>query len=145
MPDPVSLTAGTIATLAFQKFLESSAGELAKKFSAEAIAKMDELGKRVWAKLRGRARVEEVKASVEQKQQITQEQINQLAAYLQVAMDDDPQFAKEVQQIAHEITLMRVEDNSTMNQTNYGGTNYQTKTGTDNTNFFGGTHQHGQK
>ncbi|NJN88377.1 MAG: hypothetical protein HC881_21435 [Leptolyngbyaceae cyanobacterium SL_7_1] len=53
MPDPVSLTAGTIATLAFQKFLESGAGEVGKKFTAEAIAKMDELGKRIWAKLRG--------------------------------------------------------------------------------------------
>ncbi|NJN88378.1 MAG: hypothetical protein HC881_21440 [Leptolyngbyaceae cyanobacterium SL_7_1] len=86
-----------------------------------------------------------MKAAVEQKQQITQEQINQLAAYLQVAMDDDPQFSREVQRLAYDITLMQVEDNSSMTQINYGGTNYQTKTGADNTNFFGGTHQHGQK
>ncbi len=29
-----------------------------------------------------------------------------------------------------------------MNQTNYGGTNYQTNTGPNNTNFFGGEHHH---
>ncbi len=89
--------------------------------------------------------MEEVKAIVEQKAEISQEQVNQLAAYLQVAMDDDPQFAREIQMIAHEITLMQVEDNSNMTQINYGGTNYQTKTGADNTNFFGGSHYHGQK
>jgi hypothetical protein len=34
--DPVSLGVGAIANLAFQKFIES--GELAKRFTAEAIA-----------------------------------------------------------------------------------------------------------
>lgn len=141
----MTLTAGAIATLAFQKFLDAGAGKLAEKFTEAAIVKMDDLRKRIWAKLRGRPRVEEVKAIVEQKAEISQEQVNQLAAYLQVAMDDDPQFAREIQMIAHEITLMQVEDNSNMTQINYGGTNYQTKTGADNTNFFGGSHYHGQK
>ncbi|WP_416666327.1 hypothetical protein [Egbenema bharatensis] len=140
-----TLTAGAIATLAFQKFLDAGAGKLAEKFTEAAIVKMDDLRKQIWAKLRGRPRVEEVKAIVEQKSQITQEQVNQLAAYLQVAMDDDPQFAREIQMIAHEITLMQVEDNSNMTQINYGGTNYQTRTGAVNTNFFGGSHYHGQK
>jgi len=62
MADPVTtLTASAIATLAFQKFIDSAAGELAKKFSTEAIVKMDTLLKRIWAKLRGKPRVEEVK------------------------------------------------------------------------------------
>jgi hypothetical protein len=39
--DPVSLGAGAIAKLAFQKFIESGAGELAKRFTAEAIALYD--------------------------------------------------------------------------------------------------------
>jgi hypothetical protein len=33
MADPITLTAGAIATLAFQKFIEAGAGELAKKFT----------------------------------------------------------------------------------------------------------------
>ncbi len=37
---------------------------------------------------------------------------------------------------------MQIEDSSSMNQINYGGTNYQLKTGPENTNFFGGEHHH---
>ncbi len=140
--EPVTLTATTIATLAFTKFLEGSAGKAAEKFTEAALAKMDELRKQIWAKLRGRARVEEVKAVVEQSAQMTSAQVNQLAAYLQVAMDEDPQFATQIQTLAHEITLMQIEDNSSQTQINYGGTNYQTKTGANNTNFFGGNHSH---
>ncbi len=140
--EPATLTATAIATLAFTKFLEGSAGKAAEKFTEAAIAKMDELRKQIWAKLRGRARVEEVKTSIETTAQINQAQVNQIAAYLQVAMDEDPQFARQIQALAHEMTLMQIEDNSSMTQINYGGTNYQTKTGANNTNFFGGTHTH---
>jgi len=55
MADPVTLTAGTIASLAFQKIIESSAGELAKKFTTDAIAKMDELRQAAWEKLRSKS------------------------------------------------------------------------------------------
>jgi hypothetical protein len=41
MTDPITTSA--IATLAFQKFIESSTGELAKKFTGKAIAKMEQL------------------------------------------------------------------------------------------------------
>jgi hypothetical protein len=44
MTDPVAIfTASAIADLAFREFIKSGAGEVAKKFSAEAIAKMNEL------------------------------------------------------------------------------------------------------
>ncbi|AFY92602.1 hypothetical protein [Chamaesiphon minutus] len=44
MPEPITtMTASTIATLAFQEFVKSGAGELSKKFTAEAIAKMGQL------------------------------------------------------------------------------------------------------
>lgn len=141
MVEPVmAITAGVIANLAFQKFIEAGAGKAAEKLAEGAVAKMDELRKLVWNKLRGQPPLEQVKQAIEQKQPLTQEQIDRLAAYLQVAMDSDPKFAKEAQTIAHEITQMQIEDNSSMNQTNYGGTNYQTKTGANNTNYFGGTH-----
>jgi hypothetical protein len=120
MADPVTtLTASAIATLAFQKFIDSAAGELAKKFSTEAIAKMDTLLKRIWAKLRGKPRVEEVKATIDQTHTITPEQVNQIAAYLQVAMDEDPQFARDVQMLAQEINAGKLIDQSNMVQNNY--------------------------
>ncbi len=120
MTDPATIwTASAIASLAFQKFIESGAGELAKKFSTEAIAKMDTLLKRIWGKLRGKPRIEEVKTAVKQTQKITPEQVNQIAAYLQVAMDEDPQFANDVRLLAQEINAGKLIDQSTMTQNNY--------------------------
>jgi hypothetical protein len=43
---------------------------------------MESLLKRIWTKLRGKPRVEEVKAAIEQTRTITPEQITQIAAYL---------------------------------------------------------------
>ena len=114
MTDPVALTAGALVTLAVQKLVESSAGELGKKYTMEAIAKMDNLLKRIWTKLRGKPRVEEVKAAIEQNHKITPEQINQIAAYLQVAMDEDPKFASELRLLAQEINAGKLIDQSTM-------------------------------
>lgn len=120
MADPVTtLTASAIATLAFQKFLETGAGELAKKFSTEAIAKMDMLLKHIWVKLRGKPRVEEVKATIDQTHKITPEQVNQIAAYLQVAMDEDPKFAHDIRLLAQEITAGKLVDQSHMTQNIY--------------------------
>ncbi|MEA5536470.1 hypothetical protein [Crocosphaera sp. XPORK-15E] len=46
MTDPITiLTASAIADLAFRKFIESGTGELAKKFTAEAIAHQINIGK----------------------------------------------------------------------------------------------------
>jgi alcohol dehydrogenase class IV len=120
MADPVTtLTASAIATLAFQKFIESGVGELAKKFSTEAIAKMDTLLKRIWSKLHGKHRAEEVKAVIEQSHKITPEQVNQIAAYLQVAMDEDPQFANDIRLLAQEINAGKLVDQSHMTQNIY--------------------------
>lgn len=116
MTDPLWLSASAIATLAFQKFIESGAGQLGEKYTLEAIAKMESLLKRIWTKLRGKARVEEIKTSIEQNQPVTPEQVNQLAAYLQVAMDDDPQFADEIRLLAQQINAGKIQDNSSMVQ-----------------------------
>lgn len=120
MADPLTtLTASAIATLAFQKFIESGAGELAKKFSTEALAKMDTLLKRILDKLWGKPQVEEVKAAIDQTHKIIPEQVNQIAAYLQVAMDEDPQFANDIQMLVQEINAGKLIDQSNMTQNNY--------------------------
>ena len=57
-----AITANALATLAFQKFLESGAGELPKKFTGTAIVKMDELRQKIRDKLRGKSpRVDEAR------------------------------------------------------------------------------------
>lgn len=147
MVDPVTttLTAGTIATLAFQKIIESGASELAKKLTEVGVARLDALRKKIWEKLRGKSeRVDEALIKVEQGDCSA---LDTVAKHLDVAMEDNPDFATEIRAIAHEITLEleQVQDNSSLTQINYGGINYQTKTGNDNTNFFGGNHRHDSK
>lgn len=133
------LTAGAIATLAFTKAFETTI----EKFTEAALVKMDELRKKIWEKLQGKSqRVDEALVKVEQGDSAA---LDTVTKYLDVAMEDYPEFAAEIQMLAHEITLQQIQDNSSMNQYNYGGTNYQVKTGVDNTNFFGGSHNHGQK
>jgi len=125
MTDPMTLTAGAIATLAFQKFVEAGAGELAKKFTEAGLKKMDELRKTIWAKLKGKSpKLDEALVKVEQGDRAA---LDTVTKFLDVAMEDYPDFAAQIQQLAHEITLNQIQDNSSMNQTNYGGTNFQTK------------------
>lgn len=141
MVDPVSLTAGVIANLAFQKFLETGASKAAEKLAEGAVARMDDLRKLIWDKLRGRS--PKIDYALEKVEQGDKAALETIAKNLDVVMDEDPEFAQEVQTIAQEITLMQVEDNSSTVQNNYGGTNYQNNIkGAYNTNFIGGEHHH---
>jgi hypothetical protein len=127
MPDPMTttLTASAIASLAFQKFIESGAGELAKKFTEAAIAKMDDLRQKVVEKLRGKStRIDEALVNAEQGDRTA---LDTIAKNLDVLMDEHPDFATELTVMAHEINAGKLVDNSSMNQTNYGGTSFQTK------------------
>jgi hypothetical protein len=126
MADPITiLTASAIANLAFQEFIKSGAGELAKKFTAEAIAKMSDLRKIIVAKLQGKSpKVDEALVKATQGDSTA---LDTIAKNLDVLMDDEPDFAAEVKAIAHEINIGKIQDNSSMNQTNYGGTNFQNK------------------
>ncbi|MBC7822932.1 MAG: hypothetical protein H7126_03470 [Candidatus Parcubacteria bacterium] len=141
--EPVTtLTAAAIADLAFRKFIESGAGELAKKFTEGAIVKMDALRQKIWDKMRGKPTAELAITSVEQG---SKAELDRLVAYIQVAMDDDPHFADELQVMAQQINAGKIQDNSSMTQNNYdSSTGYQTKI-EGGTGFVGGTHYHGEK
>jgi CHAT domain-containing protein len=113
MTEPVTaITASALATLAFQKFIESGAGELAKKFTGAAISKMDELRQKIWDKLRGKSpRVDEALAQVEQGDRAA---LATIARNLDVVMEENPAFAREVQAIAQQINAGRLLDQSSM-------------------------------
>ena len=113
MADPVTtITASALATLAFQKFLESGAGELAKKFTGAAIGKMDELRQKIGDKLRGKSpRVDEALAQIERGDHTA---LATIARNLDVVMDENPDFAREVQSIAQEIHAEKLFDQSSM-------------------------------
>ncbi|MEM8805380.1 MAG: hypothetical protein AAGF01_05050 [Cyanobacteria bacterium P01_G01_bin.38] len=140
MTDPVTLTTGAIVTLAFQKFLESGAGELAKKFTEAAIAKMDELRQKIWVKLRGNHKAEKALAAVEQG---SKAELERLTVYLQDIIEDEPEFAAELQAIAQEINAGKRVDQSAMTMNVYNqAKGWQTKV-EGGTAYIGEIHQHG--
>lgn len=128
MTDPVttSLTASAIAALAFQEFVKSSAGELAKKFTVEAISKMKQLREMIWQRLRGNPDAES--ALTNAVEQPSEEDIADVATYLRAAMRKDPQFAAQLQTMAQEINAGKLVDQSNMTQHNHGNAKgWQTK------------------
>jgi hypothetical protein len=140
--EPVTLTAATIATLAFTKSLEGSVGKLSEKFTETAIAKMDQLRQLIWNKLRGNPRAETALAAIEQG---SKPDLDRLAVYLQDEMQDDPQFAADVRAIAQEIHAGKLQDNSTMTQINQDNARgWQTKV-EGGTAYIGEIHMHGKE
>ena len=104
MSDP--LTAGVLVGLAVQKFVESSAGELAKKFTTEAIAKIPELWQQIKNKLKGKsAKVDEALVKLESGDRTA---IETITKNLDVALDDDETFAALLQKLAQEINAGQV-------------------------------------
>jgi hypothetical protein len=98
MPDPITtLTASTIASLAFQNFIKRGAGELAKKFTGEAIAKMGHLRELIWSRLTGKHPTADV--ALEKARAGEQAGIDTVAALLGVEMLDEA-FAGQVRAIA---------------------------------------------
>lgn len=134
------LTTGAILTLAFQKFIESGAGELAKKFTGEAIAKMDDLRQLIWTRLKGKhALAQEALTKAEKGDKVG---FNIVRTLLDVEMLDHS-FAAEVQTLAQEINAGKLVDNSNMTQTNYDNARgLQTKV-EGGTAYIGEIHQHG--
>jgi hypothetical protein len=140
MVDPTNtLTASAIVLLTFQKFIESGAGELAKRFTEGAITEMDDLRKRIWYKMRGNLTAEAAIASVEQG---SKAELDRLIAYLQVAMDDDPQFADEIRLMAQQIYAGTIQDNGSIRQNNFDNARgWQTKV-SGGTAYIGEVHFH---
>jgi hypothetical protein len=142
MPDPVTttLTASAIVTLAFQEFIKSGAGELAKRFTTEAIARMGDLRKLLWARLRGKHVVAE--EALQKAEAGDKASIDTVGTLLGVEMLD-PIFAAEVQAIAQEINAGKLVDNSSMTQNNYDSAKgWQTKV-EGGTAYIGEIHQYG--
>ena len=116
MPEPITaMTASAIASLAFQEFVKSGAGELAKKFTTEAIAKMGQLREMIWKRLAGKYPVADV--AIEKAKAGEQDGIDTVATLLGVELLDK-EFAGQVQAIAQEINAGKLLDQSSMVQNN---------------------------
>jgi hypothetical protein len=101
MTDPITIfTASAIADLAFREFIKSGAGEVAKKFSAEAIAKMNELRKMIVHKLRGQDETLDMALTGAEKGDL--KAIATVGEHLESAMQDEA-FAQVVRSLAQQI------------------------------------------
>jgi len=94
--EPVTLTAAAIATLAFTKSIETVTEELTKG----VLSKLEQLRDKIWQKLKGKPKAEEALKKVEQG---SKPELEEVAVYLQEAMDDDEEFSQEVKTLAQEI------------------------------------------
>lgn len=127
MTEPLSLTVGSIAALAFSSFLQSTAKEAAKKLATSTIAKINDLRMQIWSKLRGTPDVDQLQAAIEKGQQVTEEQIRLLTPYLEAAMAKDDKFSQQIQKTAYEINQeINIDDVIGQNVQNvYGGSAVQ--------------------
>ena len=141
MSDPV--TAGLLVGLAVQKFVESSAGELAKKFTTEAIAKIPELWQQIKNKLQGRSpKIDEALVKLESGDRTA---IDTVTKNLDVVLDDEPEFANELKLLAQTIQAGKIQDNSTMTQNNSDNARGYINKVEGGTAYIGEIHiQHGQ-
>ncbi len=131
------LLATPIAKIVLEKFYEGFGSKLGEKAIELATMPIQEVGKLAWAKcFAGKGQDELLVPG-------TVELRTGLKEALLLALDD-PAFVEQVKPIAQQIqqAIVQIDDDSTMTQNNYGGTNYQTKTGLNNTNFLGGEHHH---
>jgi hypothetical protein len=117
--EPITtLAASAIAKLAFDEFIKSGAGELAKK-SVEGTGNLIKvLQEKIQLKFEDD---EKAKTSLSKiKQQKTSESLDELTKYLNLAMAGDEAFANEVQKIAHQIINIqkRNQSNTDLKQQN---------------------------
>lgn len=116
MEPATTIAAGTIAQLAFNEFIKSSAGEAAKKLTGEAIAKANELRKAIQAKFTGNDRAETALAEIEREG--TPEALEKVTKLLDAEMTFEPQFADEIRQMARQIiNIQNIQHQNTRNQT----------------------------
>jgi predicted ribosome quality control (RQC) complex YloA/Tae2 family protein len=131
------LTAGVIVKLAFTKVFETTI----EKFTESAIAKMEPLRQKIADKLRGNTKAENALAAAKKG---SKQDLEKVAAYLQVVMNEEPDFAQEIQTIAREIEAGKLQDNSSMTQNNshnHNSPGFQTRVDGGPT-FIGGTSHH---
>lgn len=135
MLEPATLTAGTIATLAFQELAKVGAGEAAQQAVAGAADLIKSLREKIWAKFQGDKKAETALAQVEQDG--SPAALTKLEVYLDDAMTEDPAFANEVRQIAQQIINVENRNISSRQYSNYGRDQFNVENMQGNQRFGG--------
>jgi len=108
------ITVATIVALVFQTTVE--------KFTEAALEKINTLRQIIWNKLKANPHAEKALQAAEKGSKTDLEKV---VDYLKVAMNDEADFAEKVKGLATEIQSLKIQDNSSMNQANSGGQNFQ--------------------
>jgi hypothetical protein len=101
MIDPATIAASAIAKIAFDEFVKSGAGEVAKKTVGGAVELVKTLRDRIKAKFQGNERATAALAEVEQNG--SEAALEKVGKYLDLEMDEEQRFADEVRQMTHQI------------------------------------------
>lgn len=107
------LSAIAITTLAFISVKASET--VIEKFTEAALDKANKLREKIWNKLEGRPKAEK---ALQAAKNGSQEDLEAVADYLKIAMREDPEFRKEIEELAKEVEAGKIEDKSTMTQIN---------------------------
>ena len=108
------LTGAAIAKLAFDEFVKSGAGEVAKKAVGGAIEQLRSVIRKRFA---GNKKAEDAIVRIEQER--SPEALNELSVCLDDEMDD-PQFAQTLQQLAYQVINIQNQNTSNRQYDNSG-------------------------
>ena len=108
------LTGAAIAKLAFDEFVKSGAGEVAKKAVGGAI---EQLRSAIRKRFSGNKKAEDAIVKIEQER--SPEALNELSVCLDDEMDD-PQFAQTLQQLAYQVINIQNQNTSNRQYDNSG-------------------------
>jgi hypothetical protein len=110
-----------LQTDAGKKLLEGSFGKLGEKLTEGTLKKMGELRQLIWNRLRGKPGAEPALKAAETG---SEADLKQVIALLQAEMEQSPEFARELSQVAEQIiNIASVEGRNVQNI--YGGQGMQ--------------------
>lgn len=126
-----------------KKFIESTIGKTAEKMTEAGLQKIGELRQTIVTKLKGNSAAEEALKKAETFG--TEDDLRDVASYLDMAARKDDTFSKQVQRLVQEIkTLVQIQDDSHMTQINQDNSKgWQTKV-QGGTAYIGEIHIHGK-
>ncbi|MGK7942198.1 MAG: hypothetical protein AB4062_18985 [Crocosphaera sp.] len=98
--EPTILTASAIATLAFTKAFEKTV----EKFTDSAWKRIDDLRKMVWDKVKSQFQGDaDALSALEGAAEGSKDDLETVGDYLKIIMKKEPEFSKQIQNIAGEI------------------------------------------
>ena len=143
--EPITAAASVLLSkIVLDKFYEGVSSKLGEKVVEKALAPIEALGKFVWERCVKLAKDPKKATEVLQAAADGSEAARQSIGAGIDRILSDAAVEQDVRKLAAELhqTIVQIDDDSLMIQQNSGGTNYMTKTGPNNTNFFGGEHKH---